>query len=163
MSREVTSRINLSRYLPLIGWREVIALPQLNIPKIKAKIDTGARSSALHAYDIEPYQEQGQSMIRFRVHPYQRNTKDTIEAEAKLLEMREVRNSGGIAQLRPVIETIVKLGETERLIELTLTSRDVMGFRMLLGRQAVRNQFFVDPGRSFLLSSPREKQTKEEI
>jgi len=153
----------LSKQLPLIGWREVIALPQLNIPNIKAKIDTGARSSALHAYDIELYQEQGQSMLRFRVHPYQRNTQDTIEAQAKLLEMRQVRNSGGVAQLRPVIETIVKLGETERLIELTLTSRDVMGFRMLLGRQAVRNQFLVDPGRSFLLSTPREQDTKEKI
>jgi len=153
----------LSKQLPLIGWREVIALPQLNIPNIKAKIDTGARSSALHAYDIELYQEQGQSMLRFRVHPYQRNTQDTIETQAKLLEMRQVRNSGGVAQLRPVIETIVKLGETERLIELTLTSRDVMGFRMLLGRQAVRNQFLVDPGRSFLLSTPREQDTKEKI
>ncbi|PSO48815.1 MAG: ATP-dependent zinc protease [Cyanobacteria bacterium SW_9_44_58] len=153
----------MSKQLPLIGWREVIALPQLNIPNIKAKIDTGARSSALHAYDIELYQEQGQSMLRFRVHPYQRNTQDTIETQAKLLEMRQVRNSGGVAQLRPVIETIVKLGETERLIELTLTSRDVMGFRMLLGRQAVRNQFLVDPGRSFLLSTPREQDTKEKI
>lgn len=152
----------MSQQLPRIGWREVIALPQLHIPHIKAKIDTGARSSAIHAYDIESYQQQGQDMIRFRVHPYQHNTEYSIQAEAKLLEMRQVRNSGGVAQLRPVIETVVKLGETEWLIELTLTSRDVMGFRMLLGRQAVRNQFFVDPGRSFLLSSAMRNYSEKE-
>lgn len=152
------------KQLPLIGWREMLALPELNIPEIKVKIDTGARSSALHAYDLEEYSEQGDTMIRFCVHPYQRNTKKIIQAEAKLLEMRKVRNSGGVAQLRPVIETVVKLGEKEWSIELTLTNRDVMGFRMLLGRQAVRNQFFVDPGRSYLqsqgISIHNEEQTR---
>lgn len=146
-----------SRKLPLIGWREVISLPQLNIPEIKAKIDTGARSSALHACAIEHYDEKGQAMIRFWVHPYQKNTQYSIEAAAKLLEMREVRNSGGVAQLRPVVETVVELGERKWSIELTLTNRDVMGFRMLLGRQAVRNQFLVDPGQSYLQSQPIEK------
>ncbi len=150
--------MNCSRQLPLIGWREVIALPQLNIPEIKAKIDTGARSSALHAYAIEHYNEQEQAMIRFWVHPYQNNTQLSIEAAAKLLEMREVRNSGGVAQLRPVVETVVELGERKWSIELTLTNRDVMGFRMLLGRQAVRNQFFVDPGQSYLQSQAIEKR-----
>lgn len=150
--------MNWSRQLPLIGWREVIALPQLNIPEIKAKIDTGARSSALHAYVIEHYNAQGQAMIRFWVHPYQNNTQLSIEAEAKLLEMREIRNSGGVAQLRPVVETVVELGERKWSIELTLTNRDVMGFRMLLGRQAVRNQFFVDPGQSYLQSQAIEKR-----
>lgn len=143
-----------------MGWREVVSLPYLNIPKIKAKIDTGARSSALHAYHIE-YDCQ-QKWVYFRVHPYQRNTEITIEAEAKLLEMRNVRNSGGVAQLRPVIETVVKLGETEWLIELTLTNRDVMGFRMLLGRQAVRNQFLIDPGHSYLQSQPMETYSEED-
>ncbi len=146
-----------SRKLPLIGWREVISLPQLNIPEIKAKIDTGARSSALHACAIEHYDEKGQAMIRFWVHPYQKNTQHSIETAAKLLEMREVRNSGGVAQLRPVVETVVELGERKWSIELTLTNRDVMGFRMLLGRQAVRNQFLVDPGQSYLQSQPIEK------
>jgi hypothetical protein len=97
-------------------------------------------------------------MIRFWVHPYQNNTQLSIEAEAKLLEMREVRNSGGVAQLRPVVETVVELGERKWSIELTLTNRDVMGFRMLLGRQAVRNQFFVDPGQSYLQSQAIEKR-----
>jgi len=154
--------MSVSPPLPLIGWREVIALPQLNIPEIKAKIDTGARSSALHAYDLEQYSEAGEMMIRFWVHPYQKNTQYSIQGEAKLLEMRNVRNSGGVSQSRPVIETVVKLGEKEWSIELTLTNRDVMGFRMLLGRQAVRNQFLVDPGQSFLLSSPMETNSELE-
>lgn len=141
---------------PIIGWREVLALPQLNIPEIKAKIDTGARSSAIHAYAIEHYQEQGEAMIRFWVHPYQHNTEYTVAAEAKLLTMRNVRNSGGVAQIRPVVETVVKLGERQWSIELTLTNRDVMGFRMLLGRQAIRNQFLVDPGQSYLQSQALE-------
>jgi len=147
-----------SKQLPLIGWREVVALPQLNIPAIKAKIDTGARSSALHAYHIEHYTEAGVAMIRFWVHPYQKNTCDSIQAQAQLLEMRKVRNSGGVAQLRPAIETVVKLGEREWSIELTLTNRDVMGFRMLLGRQAVRNHFLIDPGHSFLQSQAVERK-----
>jgi len=148
--------MSLSKQLPLIGWREVITLPNLNIPAIKVKIDTGARSSALHAYDIEHYQEAGVEMIRFWVHPRQRNTEYSVQAQAKLLEMRKVRNSGGIAQLRPVVETVVELGERTWSIELTLTNRDVMGFRMLLGRQAVRNQFLIDPGQSYLQSQARE-------
>lgn len=148
--------MNVSTPLPIIGWREVIALPHLSVPQIKVKIDTGARSSALHAYDLEHYQQNGEARVYFWVHPYQHNIQETIAVDAKLLEMRNVRNSGGVAQLRPVIETVVKLGEKEWSIELTLTNRDVMGFRMLLGRQAVRNRFLVDPGKSFLLSSPME-------
>ena len=138
--------------LLVIGWREIIALPQLDISYIKAKIDTGARSAALHAFHLQKFQRDGQAMISFQVHPYQRDTKHTVTTEAKLLEHREVRNSGGEAQLRPVILTTIKLGDKEWEIELTLTNRDVMGFRMLLGRQAVRDRFLVDPGTSFIQS-----------
>ncbi len=145
-----------SNQLPVLGWREIITLPYVKISQIKAKVDTGARSSALHAYDLEYYHQAGIPMIRFWVHPYQRNTEYSIQADAKLLEMRKVRNSGGVAQLRPVIETVVKLGEKTWTIELTLTNRDVMGFRMLLGRQAVRNHFLVDPGKSYLQSQFKE-------
>ncbi len=144
---------NLSKPLPLLGWRELVSLPNLNIDCIKAKIDTGARSSAIHAYYIQQYQNQGETMIHFQLYPDQSNTQHMIEAEAKLLEMRAVRNSGGVSQLRPVIETVVKLGNKTWWIELTLTNRDVMGFRMLLGRQALRNQFLIDPGKSFLQST----------
>lgn len=137
----------------IVGWREIIALPELGIGKIKAKIDTGARSSALHAFHIKELQRGDRQIISFQVHPLQRNSKTTITSEAELLEYREVRNSGGIAQLRPVILTTVKLGDRAWKIELTLTNRDVMGFRMLIGRQALRRQFLVDPGKSFIQSS----------
>ncbi len=138
--------------LLIVGWRELIDLPDLKIQGIKAKIDTGARSSALHAYHIEEFKRNGKTMVKFFVHPYQRDTKQTAIGEAKLLEYRQVRSSGGHIQLRPVVETIVKLGHKQWSIELTLTNRDVMGFRMLLGRQAVRHQFLIDPGKSFLQS-----------
>lgn len=142
----------------IIGWREIIALPELGIGQIKAKIDTGARSSALHAFHVEELQRDDKKMVKFQVHPLQRNSKTTITTEAELLEYREVRNSGGVAQLRPVILTPIKLGEKTWTIELTLTNRDVMGFRMLLGRQALRRQFLVDPGKSFIQSRQhREK------
>lgn len=149
---------NLKTTKPLIvGWREIIALPELGIDRIKAKIDTGARSSALHAFHIREFRRNGKEMVVFQVHPYQRNSKTTIQAEAELLEYREVRNSGGIGQHRPVILTTVELGGQHWEIELTLTNRDVMGFRMLLGRQAIRHKFLVNPGKSFLQSS----QSKE--
>jgi hypothetical protein len=138
--------------LPVIGWRESIALPELGIPEVKVKIDTGARTSALHAFDIETFHNDGKIIVRFKVHPYQRDNHRTVFAEAELIDQREVRNSGGYAQWRPVIQTTVELGEFSFPIELTLTNRDNMGFRMLLGRQAVRSRFLVDAGSSFLQS-----------
>lgn len=139
--------------LPIIGWRERVALPQLNIEQIKAKIDTGARSSALHAFKIEEFELNNKLMIRFQVHPRQRDNKYIVMAEAELLEYRKVTSSGGHAQIRPVILTTVQLGMKQWPIELTLTNRDVMGFRMLLGRQALRERFVIDPGKSFLQSN----------
>jgi hypothetical protein len=138
--------------LPLIGWREILHLPDLNIKHIKAKIDTGARSSALHAFDLHFFEENKQKKIGFKVHPYQRDSHTTVQTEAILLDHRQVKNSGGHAQIRPVIQTMVHLGEFTWPIELTLTNRDVMGFRMLLGRQAVRQRFLVHPGHSFIQS-----------
>jgi hypothetical protein len=149
-----------SHSTPTIGWREIITLPKLGIEQIKVKIDTGARSSALHAFAIKELEKNGKPIIRFKVHPIQRNNHMTITAEAELLEYRKVRNSGGIIQLRPVVKTQVKLGEKQWSIELTLTNRDVMGFRMLLGRQAVRNKFLVDPGKSFLQSHHEHQKYK---
>jgi hypothetical protein len=139
------------KILPIIGWREWLDLPELGIKTIKAKIDTGARSSALHALHVEAFERDRQNMVRFQVRPKQRNN-DTISTEAELLEWRQVRNSGGQTQLRPVIRTTVKLGSQQWAIELTLTNRDVMGFRMLLGREALRKRFLVNPGRSYLLT-----------
>ncbi|WP_443029166.1 ATP-dependent zinc protease family protein [Spirulina sp. CS-785/01] len=153
--------------LPPIGWREYITLPQLGIPEIKAKIDTGARSSALHAFDVHYFEQDGETHVQFKVHPYQRDSHYTISATAPLLDKREVKNSGGHSQLRPVIQTIVELGGQQWPIELTLTSRDAMGFRMLLGREAVRRRFLVDAGHSYLQNpqphhTPKDQATDHE-
>lgn len=135
--------------LPIIGWREWVSLPDLDIKSIKAKIDTGARSSAIHAFDIKPFFSGGKQKVHFKVHPYQKNSSKTITAEAYVIDERKVRNSGGASELRFVIQTTIKLKEFQWPIELTLTNRDVMGFRMLLGRQAIRKRFLMDPGKSF--------------
>ena len=152
-SRKHSAATKASVTLPIIGWRERVALPQLKVEQIKAKIDTGARSSALHAFKIEEFALNNKLMIRFQVHPRQRDNKFIVMAEAELLEYRKVTSSGGHAQIRPVILTTVQLGMKQWQIELTLTNRDVMGFRMLLGRQAVRDRFLIDPGKSFLQSN----------
>jgi hypothetical protein len=149
-------------YLPVIGWREWLSLPELGIVAVNAKIDTGARSSAIHAFDLQTFSSEDKYKVRFKVHPYQRDSHTTVINEAEILEEREVRNSGGHTEVRLTIVTLVVLGGSEWPIELTLTNRDVMGFRMLLGRQAVRDRFLVNPGKSYLLSrnlSPTGKKT----
>ncbi len=137
---------------PVIGWREWVELVGLGADrfKVKVKVDTGARSSALHAFNVERFRRDGQDWVRFDVHPIQDDSKFTIPAEAPLVDERWVRNSGGKADLRPVIRTTVRYLDVEWEIELTLTRRDMMGFRMLLGRQAIRKRFVVDPARSFV-------------
>jgi hypothetical protein len=136
--------------LPVIGWREWVALPELGVPRIKVKVDTGARSSSLHAFDIQVYRRRGAPMVRFNIHPYQRDARATVHADAAMIDERMVRTSGGHETLRPVIVTGVELMGRTWPIEVTLVGRDEMGFRMLLGRQALRGQFMVDPGRSYL-------------
>jgi hypothetical protein len=138
----------------VIGWREWVALPGLGVHSIKAKVDTGARSSTLHAFNVERFERHGLAMVRFQAHPMQRNDDYIVAAEAPLLDDRIVRNSGGQSELRPVIETSVQVGNSLWAIELTLTNRDEMGFRMLLGRQAVRRRYLVNPGRSYLQPLP---------
>ncbi len=145
--------------LSLIGWREWVGFPELGIKSIKAKVDTGARSSSIHAFNVESYRRKGKQFVRFDIHPVQRSTKKVIEAHAEVLEWRNVRSSSGKASLRPVIVTEVKfLGETWP-IEVTLANRDEMGFRVLLGREAVRGRHLVDPGRSFYAGKPKKKKT----
>lgn len=134
---------------PVIGWREWVTLPDLRAATVKAKVDTGARSSTLHAYDIRTFRKGGEPWVRFEVHPLQRTREGAVEVTARLLEWRWVRNSGGERTWRPVIETDVELLGQRWPIELTLVNRDEMGFRMLLGRQAVRRRFLIDPGRSY--------------
>ena len=138
----------------IVGWREWIALPSLGIPAIKVKLDTGARSSSLHAFDVESFERDGAAWVRFVVHPLQRDSETTLRAEAPVLEFRHVRSSSGHTTLRPVIRTEVELQGQRWPIDVTLAARDEMGFRMLLGREAVRRRFVVDPGRSYIVSTP---------
>jgi hypothetical protein len=139
--------------LPIVGWREWVSLPELGVTAIKAKIDTGARSSALHVLNIEPFIDRGISTIRFEIPPNRQDTMNVVLTQAEVLDQREVRNSGGQTEVRYAILTLVEIQGVRWPIELTLTNREAMGFRMLLGRQAVRDRFLVDPGRSFLASS----------
>ena len=144
----------------VIGWREWVGLPDLGIKTIKAKVDTGARSSSLHAYDIEEFIRDGNQWVRFKVHPVQRKNDGVIEVEAAVLAVRSVRSSSGKADLRPVILTNVELLGRTWAVELTLANRDEMGFRMLLGREAFRGRFLVDTSKSYYGGKPkRQKKT----
>lgn len=135
---------------PVVGWREWVSLPDLGIGRVKVKVDTGARTSALHASEIEAFTKGGRRWVRFLVHPLQRNTRYTVRASAPVADERIVRNSGGRGEQRVVIRTPLRFLEESWPIELTLTGRDQMGFRMLLGREAIRGRYAVDPARSFV-------------
>lgn len=141
------------RELKVIGWREWIGLPSLGISAVKAKIDTGATTSSLHAIHIERFRRDGKDYARFQVHPIQKNSRLTIQAEAPLVEYRSVRSSSGHESSRPVILTQIELFDEIWPIELTLANRDEMGFRMLIGRRAMKKRFLVDPGASYRDSS----------
>lgn len=141
----------------VIGWREWVRLPDLNIEHVKAKIDTGARTSSLHAFDVKIFQKQGEDWVSFKVHPEQRNSKFTVATEAKVFEYRKIRSSNGHQAKRPVIITNVKLLDQTWPIELTLANRDEMGFRMLLGREAFRQNMLVDAGKSYYSEKPKKK------
>lgn len=141
-----------------IGWREWVALPELNLPAIKAKIDTGARTSALHAFLIEPYTRDGVDMLRFLLHPIQRKQDFEVECHAPVFDFREVTDSGGHREMRYVIQSKVVIADNVWPIELTLTNRDTMRFRMLLGRRAMENRFLVDPGASYVNGKLRPRK-----
>ncbi len=143
--------------LPRLGWREWLALPGLNIPRIKAKIDTGARTSALHAFYIDPYKKGKDHWIMFNIHPDQHRIDTVIECHAQIKDLRMVTDSGGHKSRRYVIETELLLGTSLITAELTLTNRDNMKFRMLLGRTAMRGQFIIDPGASYIQGKPDRK------
>ncbi|VGO16770.1 hypothetical protein PDESU_05362 [Pontiella desulfatans] len=140
-----------------LGWREWCALPELGIPAIKAKVDTGAKTSCLHTFSIEPYQEDGASRVRFKVHPLQKNENLVLECTAAVKDERIVSDSGGHKELRYIIETKVLIGDKFRLIEMSLTNRDSMRFRMLLGRRAMEENTLVDPAASYLNGRLRAK------
>lgn len=143
-----------SRPRVVVGWREWVALPDWGVEHVKAKIDTGARTSALHAFGLEPFRRDDEEWVRFHVHPWQRSAADDVPVEAPLIGRRSVRSSSGVSNMRPVVRTTVELGGRSLAIEVTLTRRDTMGFRMLIGRQALRRNFVVDPAASYLGGRP---------
>lgn len=134
--------------------------PQLGVPAVKAKLDTGARSSSFHALDIETFWVSGEEWVRFEVHPEQRTKRGATFCQAPVLERRKVRSSNGRQELRIFIHTLVLMGEQAWPIELSLTRRCDMGFRLLLGREAIRGKFLVDPGRSYLFGKARPRGTR---
>jgi len=132
-----------------IGWREWVSFPELGIQTIKAKFDTGARTSALHVSDIRMV--KGTNIVKFSIHPVQRKSRPVIEASAIVVNRREIKSSNGEISVRPIIKTKIKIGEEILPMELSLVNRDLMGFRLLLGRSVLKNRYLVDSGKSFLL------------
>lgn len=135
-----------------VGWREWLGLPEIGIPAIKAKIDTGARTSALHSYMVEPFRSGQRDMVRFAMHPLQGRTDISHVCEAEVVDRRWVSDSGGHREKRYVIRTLLELGTNAWPIEITLTNRDSMRFRMLLGRTAMTGRLTVIPDASYLQS-----------
>ena len=137
-----------------IGWREWIVLPDLGETPIKAKIDTGARTSSLHAFNLRVDKESDPPLATFEVHPFQRSKRNASEVSLPVVKFVKVRSSSGHVENRPVVRTRIIMGKVAHLIDITLTSRDEMGFRALVGRSAVRGKFVVDPGRSYIQGEP---------
>lgn len=140
-----------------LGWREWVSLPEIGVPKLKAKVDTGARTSALNARDIHPYCQDGTEWVQFVLKPHRRRSKEYV-CNAKVSDIREVRDSGGHTERRYVIQTVVHLGTWKNglLIEVTLANRTGMMFSMLLGRTAIESFFQVDPSISYQAGIPKK-------
>ena len=138
-----------------LGWREWVRLPDLDIDAIMVKVDTGARTSAIHAFDVEAFTENGKERVEFQVHPLQKDDATIVTCKADVLDKRVVTDSGGHREERIVISTMLCIGEHSWPIEATLTARDNMLFRMLLGRTAIKGRAQVNPARSYLIGKKK--------
>jgi ribosomal protein S6--L-glutamate ligase len=145
----------------VIGIEEWFNFPTLQIPLIKARIDTGAKTSSLHAFDIVSVRRQGKHYVRFCAHPLQRNKKITVACEAEVYDERIVKSSSGHKEQRYVIQVPIKAGQRDWLVEVNLTDRDSMGYRLLIGREALAGRFFIDPARSFCLGETERESIKQ--
>lgn len=145
----------------IVGSEEWCSFSTLNIPAIKARVDSGAKTSALHAVNISPFEKEGEKWVKFDVNPLQNNGKTIIHCEAKVVDKRIVKSSSGSRESRYVIKTTIVLGEASWDIELTLTNRDSMGYRMLMGREAMGGRILVDPEKHFLLGQPTTEKLDE--
>lgn len=143
-----------------IGWREWVQLPEFGVTEIKAKIDTGADNSSLHAFKMKRFEREGIEYIKFQLHPRQRSRKPSIACEAPVVMERKVKNPGGRTELRPVIRTTMIVAGLEIEALVNLTTRDDMTFRLLLGRRTIRNHFLVDSGKSYLGGRPTRMEEK---
>lgn len=143
---------------PIIGWREWLSIPEMHISEIKVKVDSGARTSAIHAEDIEITKKRGKEFVSFKIFPLQRDKSHFSRVTLPMIEERWVKSSVGHQTLRPVVKVDIKIGDHKFPIELTLVNRDIMGFRMLLGREAIKNRFLLDAGHSFLLGKKKKKK-----
>ena len=144
-----------------LGWREWVGLPDLGLPAIKAKVDTGARTSALHAFQIETFTEKDVLRARFHIHPTQRDSDTVVACVADVIDERSVTDSGGHREQRLIIQTLMTIGDWSWPIEMTLTSRDSMMFRMLLGRTALNGLAVVDPLQSYCVGKKPVKRYSE--
>ena len=145
---------------PTIGWREWVQLPDLGVEEIKAKVDTGADNSSLHAFNIERFTRGDVPMVRFEVHPRQKRKRPSIQCEAEVVGEKKVKNPGGRREVRPIIKTTMVVAGKKIEAKVNLTTRDEMTFRMLLGRRTVRKNFLVDPGRSYLGGRPEKTEKR---
>lgn len=144
-----------SSKLLTVGWREWAALPELGVAHIKVKVDTGARTSALHAFNLKTFTNNGATWARFEVHPLQHSQEEVVQVEVPVMDWRKVKSSNGRSERRPLIRTTVVLGEQAWEVDVTLTRRDLMSFRMLLGRQALRKRAIVDVSKSYVFAKPQ--------
>lgn len=147
--------------LAVLGWREWVRLPDLGEFRTKAKLDSGARTSCLHAFDLVRFEKDGEEWVQFEIHPLQRRAEPAVVVTAPVYDERRIRSSNGKVEQRPVIRTNLLVGGVHWPIEITLTRRDEMGYRMLLGREALRGRALIDTGRSYLSGRvPRKKKKK---